>query len=109
MRMIFEENVEKEDFLELVISDEQYELLREVGVVMDFPEGLHGKRNLNVFIRMEQEKGMPLVKGPKAKTKKGFSENVKREMEAGKPQKQAVAIAYSEARGGKKKAAKRGK
>ena len=40
---------------------------------------------------------MPLVKGAKAKTKKGFSENVKREMEAGKPQKQAVAIAYSQA------------
>lgn len=46
---------------------------------------------------------MPLVKGKKAKTKKGFSENIKREMEAGKPQKQAVAIAYSEARQGKKK------
>ena len=45
---------------------------------------------------------MPLVKGKKAKTKKGFSTNVKREMDAGKPQKQAVAIAYSEARGGKK-------
>lgn len=40
---------------------------------------------------------MPLVKGAKAKTRKGFSENVRREMEAGKPQKQAVAIAYSEA------------
>lgn len=46
---------------------------------------------------------MPLVKGKKAKTRKGFSENVKREMEAGKPQKQAVAIAYSEAREGKKR------
>ncbi len=46
---------------------------------------------------------MPLVKGKKAKTKKGFSENVKREMESGKPQKQAVAIAYSEAREGKKR------
>lgn len=45
---------------------------------------------------------MPLVKGPKAKTRKGFSENVKREMKEGKPQKQAVAIAYSEARRGKK-------
>ena len=45
---------------------------------------------------------MPLVKGAAAKSKKGFSENVKREMHAGKPQKQAVAIAYSEARGGKK-------
>lgn len=46
---------------------------------------------------------MPLVKGKKAKTRKGFSENVKREMEAGKPQKQAVAIAYSEARKDKKR------
>lgn len=40
---------------------------------------------------------MPLVKGKAAKTRKGFGENVRREMEAGKPQKQAVAIAYSEA------------
>jgi hypothetical protein len=49
---------------------------------------------------------MPLVKGKKAKTRKGFSENVKREMASGKPQKQAVAIAYSEA--GEKKLPKRG-
>lgn len=46
---------------------------------------------------------MPLVKGAKAKTRKGFGENVKREMEAGKPQKQAVAIAYSEADADKKR------
>jgi len=45
---------------------------------------------------------MPLVKGKAAKTEKGFGQNVKREMKAGKPQRQAVAIAYSEARGGKK-------
>lgn len=41
---------------------------------------------------------MPLVKGKKARSRKGFSENVRREMHEGKPQKQAVAIAYSEAR-----------
>jgi len=35
---------------------------------------------------------MPLVKST---GKKAFSENVRREMQAGKPQKQAVAIAYS--------------
>ena len=35
---------------------------------------------------------MPLVK---SKSKKAFSENIKREIAAGKPQKQAVAIAYS--------------
>lgn len=51
---------------------------------------------------------MPLVKGKKASSKKGFSENIKREMKEGKPQKQAVAIAYSEARHGKKKAKKQG-
>ncbi len=46
---------------------------------------------------------MPLVKGAKAKTRKGFSENVRREMDAGKPQAQSVAIAYSQARRSKKK------
>jgi len=46
---------------------------------------------------------MPLVKGKKAKTKEGFSKNVSTEVKAGKPQKQAVAIAYSEARRSKKK------
>jgi len=50
---------------------------------------------------------MPLVKGKKAKSRKGFGENVKREMEAGKPQKQAVAIAYYEARKGKGKGKKK--
>jgi hypothetical protein len=38
---------------------------------------------------------MPLISGKAAKTKEGFSSNVKAEMDAGKPQKQAVAIAYS--------------
>jgi hypothetical protein len=38
---------------------------------------------------------MPLVK---SKSKKAFGENIKREVAAGKPQKQAVAIAYSVAR-----------
>lgn len=46
---------------------------------------------------------MPLVKGTKAKTKKGFSENIKKEMKAGKPQKQAIAIAYNAADEHKKK------
>lgn len=59
-----------------------------------------GARNRAKILRKQN---MPLVKGAKAKTKKGFSENVKREMEAGRPQKQAVAIAYSEAGEKKKK------
>lgn len=59
---------------------------------------------------MEKQRGpiykgnnMPLVSGEKAKSKEGFSSNVKAEMDAGKPQKQAVAIAYSEAGEHKKK------
>lgn len=50
---------------------------------------------------------MPLVKGKAASSKKGFSENIKREMGAGKSQKQSVAIAYSEASRGKKKSKKK--
>lgn len=43
---------------------------------------------------------MPLLKST---SKKAFSMNVKREMQAGKPQKQAVAIAYSVKREAAKK------
>jgi len=43
---------------------------------------------------------MPLRKGS---SRKAMSSNIKTEMAAGKPQKQAVAIAYSVARKGKKK------
>jgi hypothetical protein len=60
----------------------------------------------NISMGRIQENIMPLVKGNAAKSKKGFSTNVKREMEAGKPQKQAVAIAYSQA-GEKKKKGKK--
>jgi hypothetical protein len=38
---------------------------------------------------------MPLIKGEKAKTKKGICENIRREIKAGKPKKQATAIALS--------------
>lgn len=50
---------------------------------------------------------MPLNKGAKAKTKKGFSENVKTEMKAGRSQRQSLAIAYSEAGESKRKKRKR--
>lgn len=49
---------------------------------------------------------MPLKKGAKPGSK-GFKDNIKAEIFAGKPQKQAVAIAYSEAKQGKKKGNKK--
>lgn len=49
---------------------------------------------------------MPLVKSP---SKEAFRKNVKAEIKAGKPQKQAVAIAYSVKREAAKKPAARGK
>lgn len=45
---------------------------------------------------------MPLLSGQKAKTEEGFKTNVKREIEAGKNPKQAVAIAYAKKRGDSK-------
>lgn len=47
---------------------------------------------------------MPLIKGY---SKKSISKNIKREMAAGRPQKQAVAIALSTARTAKKKRGKK--
>jgi len=47
---------------------------------------------------------MPLQKG---KSKKAFKHNVEAEIKAGKPQKQAVAIAYSVQRGGKRRKKKK--
>jgi hypothetical protein len=49
---------------------------------------------------------MPLKKGYSAKT---VSSNIKREMKAGKPQKQAIAIALSTARTAAMKAGKSSK
>ena len=43
---------------------------------------------------------MPLIK---SQSKKAFKQNVKKEIQAGKPQKQAVAIAFSVQKQAKKK------
>ena len=55
-------------------------------------------------LRKKRIKYMPLLKGKKAKTKKGIAENIKREktVHPEMPTKQAVAIAYSVAKKKKK-------
>lgn len=110
MRMLYEEDIENYDFFEIILDENELSELPIKGIVKEFYTGVNRDRHLNVYIWVDKEKQiMPLVKGNAAKSKKGFSENVKTEMAAGKPQKQSVAIAYSEARGGKKKKARKGK
>lgn len=50
---------------------------------------------------------MPLLKGKQATTPQGLQENIKREVAAGKSQKQAAAIAYSVKRAEQKKMRKK--
>lgn len=61
--------------------------------------------NVNSDDKQERKLIMPLIKGNKAKSKKGISENIKREIRAnpGMNLKQAVAISYSVAGKSKKK------
>lgn len=57
MRMIFEENIEREDFIELIIEDRELDkLVEHRDLVRDFPEGLRGDRNLNVYLRVIEDK-----------------------------------------------------
>lgn len=63
-----------------------------------FPKKLE-KLNSKAVKTIIKEKQVPLKKSA---SPKAFKENIKTEVKAGKPVKQAVAIAYSEARAAKK-------
>jgi hypothetical protein len=53
MRVIFENDGE-EDFFEIILTKEEIDdLNNHSGVLMDFPKGLYGTCNLNVFVRHE--------------------------------------------------------
>ena len=52
MRIIFEEDIEHEDFLELILTPEELYNLPERGLVRNYPRGLCDQRNLNVYIRI---------------------------------------------------------
>lgn len=56
MRLIWEENIEKMDYLELIVTPEEAIFLAEKGIVEEFDQSLTSKRQLNVFIRIENTK-----------------------------------------------------
>lgn len=53
MRVIYEE-VDNEDFFEIILSEKDVDQLHTEGVSKDFPLGIHN-RLLNVFLRIEDE------------------------------------------------------
>lgn len=65
MRIIYEPNIEKEDFLEVILTFCEYKKLVTEGVTEEFLGGFSGVRNLNIFIRIQDEQGqlMPTKKG----------------------------------------------
>lgn len=64
------------------------------GIASDIP--LMSKQRGPAYIMGKKEKKMPLHEDAKPASK-GFGENIATEIKAGKPAKQAEAIAYSEA------------
>lgn len=64
------------------------------GIASDIP--LMSKQRGPAYIMGKKENDMPLHKGAKPGSE-GFGENIAAEIHAGKPAKQAEAIAYSEA------------
>lgn len=63
------------------------------GIASDMP--LMSKQRGPAYIMGKEEKEMPLLK---SKSKEAIGENIKTEQEAGKPHKQAIAIALNTAR-----------
>lgn len=74
MRMIYEENVERHDFFEIILNETDIEALNLQGVVKEFQGGLRGERNLNVYLWVDKEKDNPPTKPMKKVRKKKTNE-----------------------------------
>lgn len=57
--MVFEEDIEHSDFLELIVNEHDLAKILDGGIVKDFPGGLNKHKNLNVYIRVEKTKDHP--------------------------------------------------
>ena len=55
MRLIYEENIEGFDFLELILTPAEYEKLEADDVVKEFGTGINYDRPLNVCLRIQEE------------------------------------------------------
>lgn len=53
MKLLFDEDVENFDFIEIILSLEEYEKLLKKEVAEDFKGGLYGIRNLNICVRVK--------------------------------------------------------
>lgn len=54
MRMIFDKDVENQDFLELILHEKELQDLDELGISEDFDEGVDGRTPINILIRIEK-------------------------------------------------------
>lgn len=52
MRLLFEDDVEGTDYLEIIITTDEFEEIIEKGLVKEIDAGLYGERELNIFIRV---------------------------------------------------------
>ena len=66
MRLIFEEDIEGEDFLELILSPTEYKKLYLYGVSQDYTQSINSCRPLNVYFRVDltMEEECPLNPKP---------------------------------------------
>ncbi len=75
--MIFEE-CDNEDFFEVILRPKEIAGLWKKGIVENYPQGMYGKRNLNVFVRQETDRRRYTEEDENAISEREKSENERR-------------------------------